>query len=57
LTSGNPEVKDLINVHTVFNVKEANSDDLFLYKILYNAEKNSEHPIAQSICKHILNFL
>ena len=29
----------------------------FLYKILYNAEINSEHPIAQSICKHIINFL
>ena len=57
MTSGKPEVKDLINCHSIFKIQEANSDDLFLYKILYNAEKNSEHPIAQSICKHILNFL
>lgn len=50
LTSGNPKVKDLINCNQFFKLNNPPGDNNFLYKIVYLAEKTSEHPIAQAIC-------
>lgn len=46
LTSGKPKIKDLINCQLVFKLKNAPMDNNFLYRVVYLAEKTSEHPIA-----------
>jgi len=55
LTSGKPEVKNLINCHSQFKIENAMVDDHVLNELLYLAEKTSEHPIANAICKFVEN--
>ena len=47
----------MINCHSIFKIEKVNSDDEFLYKKLYNAEINSEHPIEKSIYNYIQNLI
>jgi len=43
----------MINCKTKFNLEKGNTNNTFLYEMVYLAEKTSEHPIAESICSQI----
>lgn len=53
LTAGKPQVKNVINCKQQFKLEGADGDNTILFKILYLAEKSSEHPIAQAICSEL----
>lgn len=57
LTSGKPHVKDIISCADHFKLEGAIKDQTRLLSLLFQAELNSEHPLAVAIRESILKKL